>query len=114
LEGTLEPDEEKRISDILLRVPELSRRANKDGSTALIAACCGAHRSVVKLHCDLGANVNARSALGETPLINVVRGAAAEVAKEPVAAARLLLERGADPNVLAYDGCNEERNLAIA
>ena len=56
---------------------------------------------------------NTRSALGETPLINVVRGAAAEVAKEPVAAARQLLERGADPNVLAYDGCNRLHQAII-
>ena len=96
-----------------MRVPELARRANEDGSTVLIAACCGAHRSVVQLLCDLGADVNTRSALGETPLINVVRGAAAEVAKEPVAAARLLLEGGADPNVLAYDGCNRLHQAII-
>src|SRR5438067_13818049 len=73
----LEPDEEKTISDILSRVPELpelARRANKDGETALIVTSSVASPSVVKLLCDLGADVNAWSALGETPLINVVRG----------------------------------------
>src|SRR5882672_11356064 len=106
LEGALDPDEEKKMIDIISRKPELARRANEDGRTALIAASFGGNQSIVRLLCDLGADVNARSALGEAPLINVVRGAAAEAAKEPIAVARLLLERGADPNVVAYDGTN--------
>src|SRR6185295_11440505 len=101
----LQPDEEKHAGEILLRAPELARRADEDGRTVLIAAAFGACPSVVKLLCDLRADVNARSALGETPLINVVRGAAAGAANQPVAAAKLLLEHGADPNLLAWDGC---------
>jgi cytohesin len=74
-----------------------------DEGTAL-AAAANARRAdgprivpVMKLLIAAGADVNCANAQGETPLFDAVR---------TPAAAEFLLARGADPKVVARDGCN--------
>jgi uncharacterized protein len=76
------------------------------GTTPLIDASYYGDYEIVEALCGLGADVNARASTGETPLVNVVRGAAFSEASKPLECASLLLQCGANPNSLVYDGCN--------
>src|SRR5690606_14916341 len=75
------------------------------GQNALMWAAGEGHADVVRLLLARGANVNARSKSGFTPLLFAVRGAAID-------ALTLLLDHGANPNDLAPDGTSA-LNVAI-
>ena len=68
-------------------------RADKLGRTALhFAASIGTNLELIELLVNSGANVNAQSSGGETPLMKAISFDNAD-------AARTLLEKGADPEI---------------
>jgi ankyrin repeat protein len=99
-------DGQEVIKQILISNPAFASYADSDGTTALmILSGCGPTQ-LVRTLCELGANVNKVSCLGETALINAIRAAAFGMSKDAVSTVQLLLEYGADPNLIARDGCN--------
>ena len=74
--------------------------ADDEGHTPLHAAASRNSVDIVRLLLDAGADVNARSNKGETPLLNAV----ANTTPAKLFIVRLLREHGADPTVIAHDG----------
>ena len=70
--------------------------------TPLMLASSGGQRRVVALLLECGANVNARSAEGRTPLMSLTGGLLREATVASIA--RLLLKAGADPSIRTSGG----------
>lgn len=82
---------------------------NQHGWTALMRAAQNGHTECVRLLLQAGANPNTASSGGWTPLIYIAYDAAGDGAKRTIDAARLLIEFGADVNVVDTEG-----NTALA
>lgn len=95
------------------RTPGIESMADEVGTTALIAACMYADLPVLERLCHLGADVNARAEMGDTPLVNLVQAARFGEARDPIGCARWLLAHGADADRLVYDGTNALRQAII-
>ena len=94
---------ERRHADRLLKEhPETAREPGTGGTTALMQAALYGDAATARRLLDLGASVNARNDAGASALLWAV---------DDLAMTRLLLDRGADPNVVSVD---QRTPLAVA
>jgi len=84
---------------------ETEARGLRGRRTALHAAAAGGHDGIVRMLLDAGAAVDARDAMGRTPLLHAAFGQDKRKSERYAAAAGALLEKGADPE--ARDGRGE-------
>lgn len=110
--GTVDEARQKYFEDQMADRPELAKFSDEFGVTLLIVSAGAGNFVATKLLCTLGADANACSDVGETPLINVVReaGAEGEQSMEEIRARLNIIDclalYGADPNFLGYQGCS--------
>ena len=84
---------------LLERGADLTEIETSDKKTALNAAAFSAQLEVIKILLDHGASLESRDSWGYTPLLETIPAARLTNEKRAVAAARLLLDRGADIDV---------------
>ena len=99
----------------LLKTPLLVTLQNEDGTNLLIETAGIGNTSVIEVLCELGSDINLVDSLGETALINTIRSAAFQtIDKETqLLNMKILLDYGANPNQLAYDGCSALHQAVI-
>ncbi|KAL4923581.1 ankyrin repeat-containing domain protein [Aspergillus undulatus] len=94
------------VQDLLGKGAFIESRETRKGCTPLYAAVQRGHEGVFHILANAGADIEARSELGNTPL-----GIAAELGLESMA--KLLLERGVDPNAIIHDNVTALRRAAM-
>jgi ankyrin repeat protein len=104
--GSSRVDAREAIKRILVGNPVLASCADSDGTTALMVLSEFGPAWLVRALCELGADVDKVSLLGKTALINAIRAAAFGQSRDDVPAARILLGHGANPDLIAWDGCS--------
>lgn len=97
---------ENTVIEKIEREPEVVNMSDSFGTTILIEAAALESVVLIKCLCEMGANANSKNDLGETPLINVVRTSFFRTNQNSLSKAKILLEHGADPNIVSYDGCS--------
>jgi ankyrin repeat protein len=109
--GCADPSRQLAFLNRLRSSTALAVDANEFGTTLLMVAADAANLEAVQQLCLLGANAKALASTGDTPLICAVRGAmddAPEVRLTETRAAIIdtLVQYGADPNQLGWQGCS--------
>lgn len=106
--GCTDPSRQKAFLKQLESSPTtLAIGENEFGCTLLMAAAEAGNLEVVQQLCRLGSNAGAIASTGDTPLICVIRGAVNDPAPETRSAIiDTLVQYGANPNQLGWQGCS--------
>ncbi|WP_410498349.1 ankyrin repeat domain-containing protein [Chitinibacter sp. S2-10] len=106
--GSLDSIRQQEFFSILQAQPNLACDCDGDGTSLLMIAADAGNKATIETLCNFGANVDAVSAGGETALINAIRWSAEEDfdGKMRHEIVELLLESGADTNLIGFQGCS--------
>lgn len=91
----------RRMRDVLTPLLHMLAREDKDGKNALCWASLRGDRPLVLLLLESGFDINHESRRSESALACAVR-------RQHVSIVKLLLERGANANVILYPACSDE------
>ena len=109
--GRIDPSHQTKALQTLQSRPSLASDENEFGESLLMVAAEAANQEVVHQLCLLGSNTRALASTGDTPLICAVRGAydeppGTEITEARAAIIDTLIQFGADPNQLGWQGCS--------
>ena len=108
--GHDDPARQALFLEALRNSPALAGAEDEFGSTLLMTAAEAANLEAVRELCRAGANPRALASTGDTPLICAVRGFMNDAQGNSTESVRaeivdVLIQHGADPNQLGYQGC---------
>lgn len=97
----------REFLSVLRAQPALARQFDEFGASLMMIAADAGNMAAVEALCDLGGDVNAVSDSGETSLVNAIRFKPEDdfAWREKIEIVRALFKYGADPNLIAFQGC---------
>jgi ankyrin repeat protein len=108
--GVVDASRQRRFEEYINNQLELVKCSDRFGTTLLMLAAGAGNFEATQFLCALGADANALSHAGETPLISLVREAEIEQSGEEILARIRIIDclalHGANPNLLGYQGCS--------
>jgi ankyrin repeat protein len=106
--GAVDSIRQQELLSILQSDSSIVSKSDEYGTSLLMVAADAGNKAVIEALCRFGANVNAISDGGETALVNAVRWDAPEdlYGKMRHEIVKLLLELGADANLIGFQGCS--------
>jgi ankyrin repeat protein len=109
--GPTDPSRQAEFVARLRSCPGLATGTDGFGNTLLMSAAEAANLEAVRALCLQGADAGALAETGDTPLICAVRGLLNDSPEAPsldtrAAIVLALIEHGADPNRLGWQGCS--------